>query len=191
MSLGVDTDLYRAGDMAPQSKQILCVCDCAESRKRVDALLAAFSLAYKLDPSLHLVLGGRGSDKLNIPKEIAQGVTGLGYVTQDHLIDLYQNSALFVLLTDYEAFGLPIAEALCCGCPVLLNDLDVLIGLFSDLPGVTFTSNKDLQKTAELMCKLTNDRHDRAHIANAAALKFSFDVTYGRKRSILLSEQRT
>jgi glycosyltransferase involved in cell wall biosynthesis len=187
--LGVDTGVYKPGSSDFDAKQILCVCDCAEARKRVDALLAAFSLAYKRDPSLRLVLGGRGSDRLDIPSEIAHVVMGLGYVSQEALAELYQKSAIFVLLTDYEAFGLPIAEALCCGCPVLLNELDVLVEIFSGLPGVTFTSNKDLHKTAELMCKMADGKVDRRHIARASAASFSFDKTYGQKRSVLLGEQ--
>jgi|GEM_PF-1992053 len=189
--LGVNTDLFRPIVFDFQEKRILCVCDFGERRKRVDVLLEAFSIAYKGDPSLRLILGGKGSDKLDIPDEIAHAVTGVGYVTQESLIGLYQEAALFVLLTDYEAFGLPIAEALCCGCPVLLNELEVLVGIFSDLPGVTFTSNKDLQKTAYLMRRLTERETDRGRIARSAALRFSFDMTYGRKQSILLDEQVT
>lgn len=184
--LGVDTDLYKPGTKSTDAKQILCICDCRETRKGVGALLAAFKLAYEHDHSLRLVLGGKGSDTLDIPAEIRHAVTGLGYVDQSALVGLYQQSALFVLLTNYEAFGLPIAEALCCGCPVLLNELDVLVAIFSGLPGVSFTSSKDLPKTAEMMCSLVSEGADRTLVAATSASKFSFDATYGMKRSILL-----
>jgi glycosyltransferase involved in cell wall biosynthesis len=185
--LGVNSGLYHPGNSQIHAHQILCVCDCREHRKRIDLLIAAFSRAYALDSRLRLVLGGKGSDALDLPSEIASAVTTLGYVEQHVLIELYRTSCLFVLLTDYEAFGLPIAEALCSGCPVLLNELDVLESLFSALPGVTFTSNRDTDKTAELICQLAATATDRLNIAKQAMEMFSFEATYGKKRSILVN----
>jgi glycosyltransferase involved in cell wall biosynthesis len=185
--LGVDTERYHLGTSPIHEYQILCVCDCREQRKRVDLLLAAFTQAYSLDNRLRLILGGKGSDAVEIPADISSVVTRLGYVEQNALIELYQTSALFLLLTDYEAFGLPIAEALCCGCPVLLNRLDVLEGLFSSLPGVTFTNNEDVKKTAGLICKVIATDLNRSDIAREAIKMFSFEKTYELKRSILLN----
>jgi glycosyltransferase involved in cell wall biosynthesis len=191
--LGVDTELYRPGDRWEQAHRLLCICDCREKRKRVDLLLAAFARAHARDPRLHLVLGGKGSDTLPILRELAGAVTVLGYVEQRVLIDLYRTASLFVLLSDYEAFGLPIAEALCCGCPVLLNGLPVLKDVFSPLPGVTFTDNGDLEGTANLMMRLAGGDLDRSAIAKRAREEFSLEATYGRKRSILLegAQQRS
>jgi glycosyltransferase involved in cell wall biosynthesis len=60
--LGVNTDLYKPENVGRLEQQILCICDCREARKRVDVLLAAFAIAYKKDPALRLVIGGKGSD---------------------------------------------------------------------------------------------------------------------------------
>ncbi|HEX9243997.1 MAG TPA: glycosyltransferase family 4 protein [Anaeromyxobacter sp.] len=184
--LGVDTELYSPSDRWEQAHRVLCVCDCREKRKRVDVVLAAFALAHAKDPRLHLVVGGKGSDTLSIPRELADAVTVMGYIELRVLVDLYRTASLFVLLSDYEAFGLPIAEALCCGCPVLLNGLSVLKDVFSPLPGATFTDNDDLEATAKRMVSLATGVHDRSAIAKRAREVFSFEATYGRKRAILL-----
>lgn len=184
--LGVDTVRYVPATGPVEPHTLLCVCDCREKRKRLDLLVAAFAIAHATDPRLRLVVGGRGSADLPLPAGIAHAVRKVGYVSHDELVRLYQTASLFVLLTDYEAFGLPIAESLCCGCPVLLNRLDVLVDAFADLEGVSFVDNRDLAATAVAMRMLADQPVDRGAISVAAAARFSFEHTYGRKQSIIL-----
>lgn len=44
-----------------------------------------------------------------------------GYVTDEVLRSLYQTARLFVFASLYEGFGLPVAEALRCGCPAVTS----------------------------------------------------------------------
>lgn len=44
-----------------------------------------------------------------------------GYVAQDELVRLYQDAALAVYPSLYEGFGLPVLEAMACGCPVVTS----------------------------------------------------------------------
>jgi glycosyltransferase involved in cell wall biosynthesis len=44
-----------------------------------------------------------------------------GYVPDDDLPCLYGHARGFIFPTRYEGFGLPIAEALACGCPVITS----------------------------------------------------------------------
>jgi glycosyltransferase involved in cell wall biosynthesis len=155
--------------------QIVCFCDCREHRKRIDLLIAAFREAYFQDSRLRLVIGGKGSDLLEIPDDISDAVTGLGYIDQNDHIRMYQSSSLFVLLSDYEAFGLPIAEALCCGCPVLLNKTSILESVFANSLGVTFTNNQDSKKTSSLICRLVLANTSRSEITKEAKKLFCFD----------------
>ena len=50
------------------------------------------------------------------------GARLLGYVTDEELADLYRAAACFVYPSRYEGFGLPLLEAMSCGCPVVAYD---------------------------------------------------------------------
>lgn len=183
--LGVDTAKYSdTGKHIPY--QVLCVCDCREPRKRMDLLISTFTKALGLEPKLKLILAGKGSDTLEIQKNISKFVSRLGYIDNKQLLNLYREAALFVLLSDYEAFGLPIAEALCCGTPVLIHQQKELLELFGDLPGVNLVQNTDTNAAAEMIAKLSAVDHSSENIAQSASAKFSFDNTYGKKRDIIL-----
>lgn len=45
----------------------------------------------------------------------------LGFVPTDDLVKLYNAATVFVFPSIYEGFGLPVVEAMQCGCPVVLS----------------------------------------------------------------------
>ena len=50
----------------------------------------------------------------------------LGYVEDKDLPALYSNALLFVYPSLYEGFGLPVLEAMACGCPVITSNISSL-----------------------------------------------------------------
>lgn len=49
------------------------------------------------------------------------GITRLGFVPEKELILLYNMATVFTMPSCYEGFGLPILEAMSCGCPVITS----------------------------------------------------------------------
>lgn len=106
-------------------RYVLCV-STIEPRKGIDALLDAFEqLPESLRASYPLVLAGdRGwrSEELHQRIGAAQAAGWLrypGFVPEGALPMLYSGAQLFVYPPAYEGFGLPLAEAMACGVPVV------------------------------------------------------------------------
>ncbi len=97
--------------------------------KNYSALIMAFKKATAhMQTSCKLVMVGieKINESKNIPEEIMARLICLPKVTDDQLIALYQNAALFVLPTLYEGFCLPVLEAMACGTPVITSNVSSL-----------------------------------------------------------------
>jgi len=108
-----------------------------EPRKNVDSLLRAFAEVRHGDPGtggsrLHLVLAGaRGwwyeeLFRLIQSLDLTEAVHLPGYVPEAELPLWYNAAAAFVYPSSYEGFGLPVAEALACGRPVVTTTVSSL-----------------------------------------------------------------
>lgn len=78
---------------------------------------------------LKLVLSGGGGrrqedikQELGIDKNYSQYVHFTGYVEDTDLAALYSGALGFVFPSLYEGFGLPVLEAMQCGCPVIASN---------------------------------------------------------------------
>jgi glycosyltransferase involved in cell wall biosynthesis len=81
-----------------------------EPRKNLARIAAA------VDGELRIV-GARGWGNVEPPTN----VTWLGEVGDDELAALYRGARCLVYASLYEGFGIPVAEALACGCPVVTS----------------------------------------------------------------------
>jgi alpha-1,3-rhamnosyl/mannosyltransferase len=85
-------------------------------RRAVDALSMLRSMARR---EIELVVVGRILEPE--PALARPGVRHLGYVPEDDLPLLYSAARAFVFTSFYEGFGLGVAEAMSCGCPVIVG----------------------------------------------------------------------
>jgi glycosyltransferase involved in cell wall biosynthesis len=88
-------------------------------RKNLGALGAAVRAMGADAPRLALV-GRPGRDGERIARE--PGAHWIGHVPDDDLADLYRAAAAMAYPSHYEGFGLPVLEAMACGCPVVASD---------------------------------------------------------------------
>ena len=56
----------------------------------------------------------------------------LGFVSKEELVSLYNMAKVFVMPSLYEGFGLPILEAMRCGCPVITTKAGSLSEVVQD-----------------------------------------------------------
>jgi len=83
---------------------------------RKDPLVAADAAARV---GLPLVSVGPERDAALAAQLRARGVDVRGFVAQEELLELYRRAACLLFPTRYEGFGLPVAEALAAGTPVV------------------------------------------------------------------------
>jgi glycosyltransferase involved in cell wall biosynthesis len=78
-----------------------------------------------------------------------------GLVSDDRLIELYQRASLFVFPSLYEGFGLPVLEAMACGCPVICSNVSSLPEVAGD--AAVLVDPKDAAKLADEMARVLTD----------------------------------
>jgi glycosyltransferase involved in cell wall biosynthesis len=96
-----------------------------EPRKNVDLLLDAWETLRREDDEVPpLVLAGPyGWKSRSLMRRLEARTDGelrcLGHVSRPRLVRLMQAARVFVFPSLYEGFGLPVAEAMACGVPVV------------------------------------------------------------------------
>ena len=103
--------------------------------KNLPRLLAAFSQARHLPPTLKLVLSGEPSPELE--REIAtlglgDRVEFSGFIDDSDLPAYYRGATALVFPSLYEGFGLPPIESMACGTPVLTSNVTSLPEVVGD-----------------------------------------------------------
>jgi glycogen(starch) synthase len=82
-----------------------------------------------------------------------RGVTLLGRMAQDELLDFFRESAIYICTSWYEPFGLAALEAALCGCAVLARDNPSLKEVWQD--AASYFS--DAQSLSGLLSELATD----------------------------------
>lgn len=59
--------------------------------------------------------------EVNLLVEGQKSILRLGFVDTEDLVAIYNLSTVFIMPSLYEGFGLPILEAMACGCPVITS----------------------------------------------------------------------
>jgi glycosyltransferase involved in cell wall biosynthesis len=107
---------------------LLCV-GTREPRKNLEKAVLAFAELAAANKDLSLVIAGKfgwGEESLGAKLQavkLGQKVKILGFIEREDLARLYSGATAFVYPSLYEGFGLPILEAMSCGCPVITSDL--------------------------------------------------------------------
>lgn len=96
-----------------------------EPRKNLARLIEAFN-SWEGSKDYQLVLVGKhgwGEEAKVGNKKQGVKIVETGFVTDEDLSALYSAAEVFVYPSLYEGFGLPVLEAMQCGCPVITSDL--------------------------------------------------------------------
>lgn len=98
-------------------------------RKRLDVLLRVFASVRRELPGVRLVrVGGLTAQQLRLARElgILDAITTLPFLERELLAAMYRRATLLLQTSDAEGFGLPVVEAMACGCTVVASDIPIL-----------------------------------------------------------------
>jgi len=120
---GVDTRTFRPLEIAKRPNEILFVGNSDDQNKGARYLIEAVKLLDDRGIDVHLTFKDRLNAQMVPPMLRRLGlehrVTFLGRQTVDELVRLYNEAQILVSPSLYEGFGLPAAEAMACGTPVI------------------------------------------------------------------------
>ena len=147
-----------------------------QPRKNLPRLIKAFKLLQRQHPHLQLVISGQfGWGEKVKPVE---NVVLTGFVPDQDLAVLYSAASCFVYPSLYEGFGLPVLEALSCGCPVITSNLSSLPEVAGD--AALLVDPRRPAKIAEAIHRLLSQPTLRKKLSEKAlsqAKRFSWEKT--------------
>ena len=134
--------------------------------KNIARLVRAFE---KLEGNNHsLVIAGKRYKDYSTPFEIAakidprKKIIFTGLVPEEDLPALYNGAELFVLFSLYEGFGLPVVEAMACGTPVVISNIESLCEVAG---GAAMTAEpRSAVSLAQTMGEILNDSNLHAEL---------------------------
>lgn len=144
-----------------------------QPKKNLDRLIQAFGLVRKKFPGIQLLVVGKtwpqfadlkfakhsSWREVSQTSQISSGVQYLGFVTEKDLPGLYAGAEALVLPSLYEGFGIPAAEAMSIGVPVLASNTTSLPEVIGDA-GILFNplDVNDMADKIELVLSLDEKR---------------------------------
>lgn len=113
------SEVFRPLSLTPAPAPYLLYVGERRGYKNFGLLLEA--MAFLPDLELHCVGGGplRADELTGVPPSVRGRVRHLGFVTDETLNELYNQAFCLVYPSSYEGFGIPVAEAMRAGCPVV------------------------------------------------------------------------
>jgi glycosyltransferase involved in cell wall biosynthesis len=156
-----------------------------EPRKNYSALFSAIDMYWRRSkqpsPVCIVALTGWKNDELKRKAselEARGRIRILGHVDEERLGSLYQEALALVFPSWYEGFGLPVLEAMQCGCPVVCSDRTSLSEIGGD--AVWYIDPENPESICDAMLALEEDaalRHKYRQAGLHRASQFSWRRT--------------
>ena len=105
-------------------------------------------------------------------------VKRLGFVPDEELVGIYNLATLYCQPSFYEGFGLPVLEAMSCGCPVVCAKTQSLVEIAEK--SAVFVNSKDFGEMALTLSRVAVDKKLRSQLITSGLThvdKFSWDKT--------------
>jgi glycosyltransferase involved in cell wall biosynthesis len=181
---GVDAEVYRPQDSVEKLPgSLLYVGNSEDRNKGARYLLEALHL-LKGSLDFHLTLVDRPREALDLTPRLVEEfglenrVTFSGRVSREELVRLYRRSELMVSPSLYEGFGLPAAEAMACGVPLVATTAGAFPEVIEDGATGLLVPPGDAPALADAIARLMNDAALRRRMGEAGRARIEEHFTW-------------
>jgi glycosyltransferase involved in cell wall biosynthesis len=153
-----------------------------EPRKNPDIIIKAYEMFRNQERDLvSLIFVGKWGWKYQSVLEAYEGsrykkdMRFMGYVPAEDLPLFYNGAECFLYPSSYEGFGIPVLEAMSCGCPVITTGVSSLPEVGGD--AVIYVSPRNSAELAAAMARIHGDealRKDLSRKGLARSNQFSW-----------------
>jgi glycosyltransferase involved in cell wall biosynthesis len=189
----VDHDLFAPGDTGAARTQVarhgitkpfVLFVSSLWPYKNCDGLLRAWALARnELGNRQLAIVGGGREEKYQASLHslagelgISEDVVFVGGIPLEHTVNFYRAADVFVYPSFNETFGLPILEAMACGCPVVTSDTSAMPETAG--PAAVLADPKDPASIARAIIEAAGPDRDRLRdLGLARARRFTWGAT--------------
>lgn len=190
--LGIDQDVYKPQpDIRRRDNRLLTTASADVPLKGLRHLIEAYSTLLETYPRLELVVIGKLREgptaELLDDLNLLDRVSFIHDLSNDEMAEQYARATICVTPSLYEGFGLPAAEAMSCGAPVVVTDGGALPEVVGDA-GVIVPKG-DSAALARAIGALLDDPARRADLGAAARQRarkaFSWDRAAATYEAVL------
>lgn len=154
--------------------------------------MSMYKHSQAIPEALHSVYGKEGFSMTFIGKKeaaylptkevceqygISDNVAFLGQINRNDIIDWYDKSDCFVMISDHEVFGLVYLEAMSRGCITIAGDNGGMVGIIEDGVNGFLCKPGDSEALADIIRRINNmtveERQEMSRKARQTALEFT------------------
>jgi glycosyltransferase involved in cell wall biosynthesis len=154
------------------------------ARKRIDVLLHVIAAVRRQRAEVRLVrVGGPFTAEqraLVRTLGLEDAIKVLPFLDRSTLAAVYRRSALVLLPSEREGFGLPLLEALACGTPIVASDIEPLREVGADAVEYCDPENVDAWTATVLRVLRESDDWDRRQVRRAAGIARAASFSWSR-----------
>jgi len=159
---GVDNKIFYKKNINQRSKKYFLLVAQYQPKKNIDRAIEAYKrLPESVRPEFKLIIPGYNG------KFIEKNISGLKITNEgffhEELSEFYNNALAFIFPSLHETFGMPILEAMACGCPVITSNVTACPEVAGD--AALLVNPYSVEEIKEAMERIIEDKNLREELS--------------------------